>query len=582
MYQFFDKKGEIIYIGKAKNLKNRVSSYFRKKTYDSYKVKILVERIADLKWIVVASESDALLLENTLIKKHLPRYNILLKDDKTFPWICIKNEPFPRVFATRTILNDGSRYFGPYTSAYAVKILLDLIRQIYQLRNCKLSLTDENIAKGKYKVCLEYHIGNCQAPCVGAQSGESYNESIDQIINIIGGNLNEVILYLKGEMNRYSKDFKFEEAHKFKEKIEILSRYQAKSTIVNTSIHNVDVFSIISDEKEAYVNFLRVVKGAVIHAHTVQVKKRLDESDEELLSFVITDLRNRIESKSKALIVPFKIELPEDIKLMVPMRGDKKKLLDLSERNAKSYRLEKRRQNITRKTQNASQRILSTLQEDLRLKELPIHIECFDNSNFQGSDPVAACVVFKNGKPANKEYRHYHIKTVKGPDDFASMEEVVYRRYKRLKEENANLPQLIVIDGGKGQLSAALKSLDLLDLRGKIAIIGIAKKLEEIFFPEDSVPLYIDKNSESLKLIQYLRNEAHRFGITFHRQLRSGSMLKSEMGVIPGIGTKSIERLYGRFKSMEGIEKASMDELSAEIGRKRALVIRDYFKKRNN
>ena len=582
MYQFFDKKGEIIYIGKAKNLKNRVSSYFRKKTYDSYKVKILVERIADLKWIVVASESDALLLENTLIKKHLPRYNILLKDDKTFPWICIKNEPFPRVFATRTILNDGSRYFGPYTSAYAVKILLDLIRQIYQLRNCKLSLTDENIAKGKYKVCLEYHIGNCQAPCVGAQSGESYNESIDQIINIIGGNLNEVIIYLKGEMNRYSKDFKFEEAHKFKEKIEILSRYQAKSTIVNTSIHNVDVFSIISDEKEAYVNFLRVVKGAVIHAHTVQVKKRLDESDEELLSFVITDLRNRIESKSKALIVPFKIELPEDIKLMVPMRGDKKKLLDLSERNAKSYRLEKRRQNVTRKTQNASQRILSTLQEDLRLKELPIHIECFDNSNFQGSDPVAACVVFKNGKPAKKEYRHYHIKTVKGPDDFASMEEVVYRRYKRLKEENANLPQLIVIDGGKGQLSAALKSLDLLDLRGKIAIIGIAKKLEEIFFPEDSVPLYIDKNSESLKLIQYLRNEAHRFGITFHRQLRSGSMLKSEMGVIPGIGTKSIERLYGRFKSMEGIEKASMDELSAEIGRKRALVIRDYFKKRNN
>lgn len=579
VYQFFDKGGVIIYIGKAKNLKKRVSSYFKKKPHDSYKVKILVERIADLKWIVVASESDALLLENTLIKKHQPKYNILLKDDKTYPWICIKNEPFPRVFATRTVFNDGSQYFGPYTSAYAVKVLLDLIRQLYQLRNCKLSLTDDNIAKAKYKVCLEYHLGNCQAPCVGDQSRESYEESVNQIKEIIGGNLNEVILYLKGEMNLYSKEFKFEEANKFKEKIEILSRYQAKSTIVNASIHNVDVFSIISDEKEAYVNFLRVVKGAVIHAHTVQVKKRLDESDEELLSFVINDLRNRIESRSKELIVPFEIEILHQIKQTVPRRGDKLKLLDLSERNAKSYRLEKRRQNITRKTQSTSQRILSTLQEDLRLNEIPLHIECFDNSNLQGSYPVAACVVFKNGKPAKKEYRHYHIKTVTGADDFASMEEVVYRRYKRLKEENSTLPQLIVVDGGKGQVSAALKSLDLLELRGKIAIIGIAKKLEEIFFPGDSVPLYIDKNSESLKLIQHLRNEAHRFGITFHRQLRSGSMLESAMGDIPGIGTKSIERLYSRFKSMEGIMKASLDELSAEIGRNRALVIREYYKK---
>jgi excinuclease ABC subunit C len=580
VYQFYDTNGVIIYIGKAKNLKKRVSSYFRRKTYDSYKVKVLVERIADLKWIVVGSESDALLLENTLIKKHQPRYNILLKDDKTYPWICIKNEPFPRVFATRTVLNDGSRYFGPYTSAYAVKVLLNLIRQLYQLRNCKLSLSEENIAKKKYKVCLEYHIGNCKAPCVAKQTMASYDDSISHIGEIIGGNLNVVIAYLKREMDGFAREYRYEEANRFKEKIEILSRYQAKSTIVNTSIHNVDVFAIISDEKEAYVNFLKVVKGAVIQAHTVQVKKRLDESDKELLSFVITDLRKRIESSSREIIVPFDIDNLPEIKVTVPRRGDKKKLLDLSERNALSYRLEKRRHLTSVKTQTSFQRMLSTLQEDMRLSDLPVHIECFDNSNFQGSYPVAACVVFRNGKPAKKEYRHYHIKEVTGADDFASMEEVVFRRYKRLKEENSSLPQLIVIDGGKGQLSASLKSLDRLDLRGEIAIIGIAKRLEEIFFPGDSVPLYIDKNSESLKLIQNLRNEAHRFGINFHRQLRSGSMVKSAMGEIPGIGLKSIELLYSKFKSMEGIENATIAELSAKIGKSRALVIRNYFEKR--
>ncbi|MCP4310064.1 MAG: excinuclease ABC subunit C [Bacteroidetes bacterium] len=578
VYQFFDNKGVIIYIGKAKNLRKRVSSYFRKKSYDSFKVKVLVERIADLKWIVVDSESDALLLENNLIKKHLPRYNILLKDDKTFPWICIKNEPFPRVFATRTVINDGSRYFGPYTSAFAVKVLLNLIRQLYQLRTCKHALTDENIARGKYKLCLEYHIGNCQGPCEGLQTIESYEGSINQIKDIVKGNLNDVIGYLKGEMKTFAEEYKYEEANRFKERIEILSRYQAKSTIVNSSIHNVDVFSIVSDEKEAYVNFLKVVKGAVIQAHTVQVKKRLDEEDEELLAFVITDLRNRIESSSKEIIVPLKVKLFPDIRVTVPMRGDKKKLLDLSERNAKSFRLEKRRHLTTLKTKDSSQRILSTLQEDLRLSALPVHIECFDNSNLQGSAPVAACVVFKNGRVAKKEYRHYHIRSVRGADDFASMEEVVYRRYKRLKEEQSSLPQLIVIDGGKGQLSAALKSLDRLELRGIIAIIGIAKRLEEIFFPGDSVPLYIDKNSESLKLIQNLRNEAHRFGINFHRKLRSGTMLKSSMGEIPGIGAKTIERLYSKFKSVEGIGGATEEELSVEIGKKRALLILDYFK----
>lgn len=580
IYQFFDGMGEIIYIGKAKNLKKRVSSYFGKTKYDSFKVKVLVDRIEDLKWIVVGSESDALLLENNLIKKHQPRYNILLKDDKTFPWICIKNEPFPRVFSTRTVFQDGSKYFGPYTSAYAVKVLLDLIRQIYQLRNCKLSLSEENIARGKFKVCLEYHIGNCQGACEGKQTIESYDRSIDQIKAIIGGNLNEVLVFLKAEMKKQADAYRYEEAASFKDKIEILSRYQAKSTIVNPSIHNVDIFSIVSDEKEAYVNFLKVVKGAVIQAHTVELKKKLDEEDVDLLTYVIADLRQRIESSAKEIIVPINVShlFPEN-RITVPKRGDKKKLLDLSERNAKSFRLEKKKHKSKLKGQGSSQRILSTLQEDLRLSQFPLHIECFDNSNFQGSNPVAACVVFKNAKPSKKEYRHYHIKDVKGADDFASMEEVVYRRYRRLKEEQVSLPQLIVIDGGKGQLSAALKSLDRLELRGKIAIIGIAKKLEEIYFPGDSVPLYIDKNSESLKLIQNLRNEAHRFGINFHRQLRSGSMIKSAMGEIPGVGLKSVERLYSKFRSMEGIGNASEEELIKEIGKTRARLIRDYFDK---
>lgn len=580
IYQFFDKGGEIIYIGKAKNLKKRVSSYFGKTKYDSYKVKVLVDRIEALKWIVVGSESDALLLENNLIKKHQPKYNILLKDDKTFPWICIKNESFPRVFSTRTVLQDGSKYFGPYTSAYAVKVLLTLIRQIYQLRTCKLSLTEENILQGKYKVCLEYHIGNCLGPCEGKQKAESYDRNIEQIKAIIGGSLYEVLDFLKTEMQKHAEAYRYEEAASFKDKIEILSRYQAKSTIVNPSIHNVDVFSIVSEEKEAYVNFLKVVKGAVIQAHTVELKKKLDEEDLDLLSFVIADLRQRIESSAKEIIVPMELgHLFPDNRITVPKRGDKKKLLDLSERNAKSFRLEKKKHKSNLKGQGSSQRILSTLQEDLRLSQFPLHIECFDNSNFQGSNPVAACVVFKNAKPSKKEYRHYHIRDVQGADDFASMEEVVFRRYRRLKKEQASLPQLIVIDGGKGQLSAALKSLDRLDLRGKIAIIGIAKKLEEIYFPGDSVPLYIDKNSESLKLIQNLRNEAHRFGINFHRQLRSGSMIKSAMGEIPGVGLKSVERLYTRFKSMEGISKASEEELIEEIGKTRARLIREHFDK---
>jgi excinuclease ABC subunit C len=580
VYQFYDKQGTVIYIGKAKNLKKRVSSYFNRKKFDSYKVKILVERIADVKWILVESESDALLLENTLIKKHQPRYNILLKDDKTFPWICIKNETFPRVFSTRTVINDGSKYFGPFTSAYAVKVLLTLIRQIYQLRSCKLALTQENILSGKFKVCLEYHIGNCKAPCVGLQSSEDYERSIEQIRQIIKGNLHEVITYLKKEMEQKAAAFQFEEAMLFKEKIEILSRYQSKSTIVNSSIHDVEVYSIVSDEKEAFVNFLRVVKGAVIQAHTVEIKKKLDEEDRDLLSYAIADIRSRIESSSKELIVPMDLaEFFPAVKLTIPKQGDKKKLLDLSRRNAFSYRMEKRKKTAAKKEASSADRILLTLQSDLRLKEKPVHIECFDNSNLQGSEPVAACVVFKNGKPAKKEYRHYNIKEVEGIDDFASMEEVVKRRYRRLLEEEKSLPQLIVIDGGKGQLKSALKSLDVLNLRGQVAIIGIAKKLEEIYFPEDPVPLYINKNSESLKLIQYLRNEAHRFGIEFHRLKRSGSMTKSLLEDIPGVGPKSIERLFIRFKSVEGIRKASLELLAEELGRSRALKVQKHFEK---
>jgi excinuclease ABC subunit C len=578
VYQFYNHRGVILYIGKAKNLKKRVSSYFSRKKYDSFKIKVLVDHVADLKYIIVPSESDALLLENNLIKKHQPRYNIMLKDDKTFPWITIKNEPFPRVFSTRTVINDGSAYFGPYTSAYAVRVLLELIRQLYRLRTCKYPLTEENITKKKYKLCLEYHIGNCLGPCEGKQSEEDYGENIKQIRQIIKGNLNEVIAYLKSEMTKHADAFRFEEANLFKEKIDILARYQAKSTIVNPSIHNVDVFSIISDEKEAYVNFLKVVKGAVIQAHTVEVKKKLDEDDREVLAYVIAELRNRTESTSRELILP--VDLAEwfpTIRITVPIKGDRKKLLELSERNAKTYRLEKKKRTTIQKHPDPGARILKTLQNDLRLKSLPVHIECFDNSNIQGSEPVAACVVFKNAKPARNEYRHYNIREVSGPDDFASMEEVVFRRYRRLKEESGNLPQLIIIDGGKGQLNAALKSLEKLDVRGEVAVIGIAKKLEEIFFPRDPVPLYLDKNSESLKIIQQLRNEAHRFAIGFHRLKRSGTLTHSLLEDIEGIGTKSTEKLFSRFKSLEGIRAASFAELSSEIGRARAEKIREYF-----
>jgi len=578
VYQFFNQLNEIIYVGKAKNLKKRVSSYFSKDRYENNKLKVLVSKIDRIEYIVVESESDAFLLENNFIKKHQPRYNILLKDDKTFPWICIKNETFPRVFYTRTVINDGSKYFGPYTSVYMVKVLLDLVKQLYPLRNCNLNLSEKNIKQNKFKSCLEYHIGNCKAPCIGLQSSENYLHSIDQIKQILKGDIHKLIIYLNELMQEQSLKFKFEEAQLIKNKIEVLEKYKSKSTIVNPSLTNVDVFSILDDKNSAYVNFLKVMDGIIVQAHTLEIKKKLDESVSDMLIMAIIEIRNRLSSESKEIIVPFQIDLElNHIKFTVPQKGDKKALLDLSERNLKYYRLEKQKKSEKKKEKHSSKRILEIIKKDLNLKSIPEHIECFDNSNIQGSNPVAACVVFKNAKPSIKDYRHYNIKTVDGPNDFASMEEVVFRRYKRLIDEGKSLPQLIVIDGGKGQLNAALKSLVKLELKESVSIIGIAKRLEEIFFPNDPVPLYLDKNSESLKVIQQIRNEAHRFGIKFHRNKRSGNFIKSELEDIPGIGEKTIEQILTKYKTIKKIRSLSQDELSSEIGRIKSKLLIEYF-----
>lgn len=578
VYQFYNSSGEIIYVGKAKNLKKRVSSYFNKEHYENNKVRVLVSKIVHIEYIVVQTESDALLLENNLIKKYHPRYNVMLKDDKTYPWICIKKEPFPRVFYTRNVINDGSSYFGPYTSVHMVKVMLDLVRQLYPLRNCNLNLSKPNIEKKKYKPCLEYHIGNCLAPCIGLQAEESYNESIDHIKKILKGNIQEVILYLNQLMKTYSSEFKFEEAQLVKEKIDILEKYKSKSTVVSSGLNNVDVFNILDDSNFAYVNFLKVVEGRIVQAHTLELKKKLDEKLEDLLLMAIVEIRERLQSTAKEIIVPVKIELGQ-VKISVPVRGEKKSLLELSERNLKYYRLEKQKKAEKKKEKHSGKRLLEVIKKDLNLSSLPVHMECFDNSNIQGTNPVAACVVFKNAKPSSKEYRHYNIKTVKGPDDFASMEEVVYRRYKRLLEENKSLPQLIVIDGGKGQLNAAMKSLERLEIRDNVTIIGIAKRLEEIFYPNDPVPLYLDKNSESLKVIQHIRNEAHRFGIKFHRNKRSGNFIKSELENIPGIGSKTIEVLLSKFKTIKNIQNLTLDEISSEIGNTKAKLLLEYFNK---
>jgi excinuclease ABC subunit C len=576
VYQFYDVEDKILYVGKAKNLKKRVSSYFNK-THEQGKTRVLVKKINSIRHIVVPTESDALLLENNLIKKYRPRYNVLLKDDKTFPWICIKNEKFPRIFPTRKFIKDGSEYFGPYTSMKTIHTLLDLIKSVYPLRTCNYDLAQDKVAAGRYKVCLEYHLGNCKGPCEGFQLEEEYNRQIQDIREIIKGNFKSSLHYFKSRMKLLAQEMKFEEAQLIKDKIEVLENYQVKTTIVNPKINNVDVFTIISDEVFAYVNFLQLSHGSIIRSHTLEIKKKLDETDEDLLQLAIIEIRQRFNSHSTEIYVPFEVTLESHLKVVVPKLGDKKKILELSERNAKFFRQDRFKQIKIIDPDRHTNRVMGQMKKDLRLSMEPRHIECFDNSNIQGSNPVAACVVFKDGKPSKKEYRHYNIKTVEGPDDFASMEEVVFRRYKRLLEEGQSLPQLIVIDGGKGQLSSALKSLDALGLRRKIAIVGIAKRLEEIYFPEDPIPLYLDKKSESLKIIQQLRNEAHRFGITFHRNKRSKAAINSELESIEGIGNKTVEELLKNYKSVKRIKEASLENLAQTIGMSKAKKIYETF-----
>ncbi|MFY9310653.1 MAG: excinuclease ABC subunit UvrC [Bacteroidia bacterium] len=582
VYQYYDVEQRIIYVGKAKNLKKRVSSYFNKDQYDNGKTQVLVRKIADIKYIVVDSEMDALLLENNLIKKYQPRYNVLLKDDKTYPWICITNEPFPRVFSTRTMVKDGSLYFGPYTSVKVMNTVLDLIKKLYKLRNCNLKLTEENIQANKFKVCLEFHIGNCKAPCVARESEAEYNQTIAEIKEIVKGNIASVARHLKTLLQQSVEKLEFEKAQLIKEKIDLLEKFQSKSTVVSPSIHNVDVFSIISDEKAGFVNFLKVANGAIIQGHTIELKKKLDESDEELLTLAIAELRERFHSDSKEVIVPFEIETEfPGIEFFVPQRGDKKHLLELSSRNADYYRREKIKQESLVDPERHTKRILEQMKKDLHLSEEPRHIECFDNSNFQGAYPVAAMTVFKDTKPSKKDYRHFNIKTVEGPDDFASMEEIIYRRYRRVLDEQQSMPQLIVIDGGKGQLSAAMESLEKLGLRGKVGVIGIAKRLEEIYFPGDSIPIYLDKRSETLKVIQQIRDEAHRFGITHHRSRRDKGTLKTELTDIKGISNTTAQKLLSHFKSVKKIKEAERAELVQIVGESKGGLVYGYFHKGN-
>ena len=572
VYQYYDKQNRLLYVGKAKNLKKRVGSYFTK-VHDNNRTRVLVKQIDRIEHIVVPTEMDALLLENSLIKKHQPRYNVLLKDDKTYPWICIKNEPFPRVFPTRKLIKDGSEYYGPYTNFKTIRTLLDLIKSLYPLRTCSYDLSQEKVAAQKYKVCLEFHLGNCLGPCESKMDPETYQENIKAIRNIIKGNFKHSLGQFKQLMLQYATDMEFEKAQRIKEKIEVLENYQAKSTVVNPKISEVDVFSIVSDESYGYINFLQLSYGSIIRSHTMELKKKMEETDADLLALAVIEIRQRFNSNSSEIYLPFPLDLGTDIKVTVPKLGDKKSLVDLSERNAKYFRMERFKEMKIVDPDRHVKRLMGQMKADLRLTAEPVHIECFDNSNIQGTNPVAACVVFKNGKPSKKEYRHFNIKTVEGPDDFASMEEVVYRRYKRLLDEGESLPQLIIIDGGKGQLSSALKSLELLGLRGKIAIVGIAKRLEEIFFPGDSIPLYLDKKSETLKVIQHLRNEAHRFGITFHRQKRSKNAWTSVLDDIPGIGPKTATLLLRRFKSFKRIKAATEAELIDSLGPKKGKML---------
>lgn len=577
-YLYFDEEGTIIYVGKAKNLKKRVSSYFNK-TQDSPKTRILVRKIRNIQYIVVDSEEDALLLENNLIKQHKPRYNILLKDDKTYPWIVVKNERFPRVFQTRTYIKDRSTYYGPYPSVQIVKLMLKLISSLYPIRTCRYPLTKENVDKKKFRVCLQYHIKNCLGPCEGLQTEEDYNKNIVSVRHILNGNLNEVSRQMFDEMQRLSSELKFEEAQRLKEKYNLLENYKSKSIVVSSHLNNIDVFSYEENEQSSYINFLHISSGLIVQGYTIEYKNKLREPKEEILALGIAELRTRFGSKAKEIIVPFLPEVDMDgVEFVVPQRGDKKKLLELSERNVQQYKLDQIKQMESLNPEQRGTRVLRTLQNDLHMTELPVHIECFDNSNIQGTNPVSACVVFKKGKPSKKDYRHFNIKTVIGPDDFSSMYETVTRRYKRLLEENQSLPQLIVIDGGKGQLHAATDALKDLNLYGKIAIIGIAKRLEEIYLPNDSIPIYLDKNSEALKLIQHLRDEAHRFGITFHRKKRSKQQVVSELDSIKGIGESIKTVLLNQYRSVKKLKEAPFEDVVALIGKHRATILFEGLK----
>lgn len=579
VYQYYDADDVLIYIGKAKDLRNRVGSYFNQDAQVNGKTRVLVAKIRRISFTIVDTEIDAWLLENSLIKKHQPRYNILLKDDKTYPWIIIKKEQFPRVYATRNYVKDGSTYFGPYASLNMMHTILDLIKETYTLRTCNLPLTPQNINQGKFKVCLEYQIGNCKGPCQNFQTKEDYDKSIEEITAILNGKIGTVIKNVKQVIKNAVEDLNFELAHHYQNKLQVLEKYQSKSTVVNSSITNIDVVSIASDERYAFVNYLKVMNGSIIQTQTIEIKKRLDETDEELLTIAITEFRTKFKSTSKEIIVPFFIALEdENLKLVVPKLGEKKKLLELSEKNVMFFKREKLNQYEKLNPDLRTDRILTQMQKDLRLTQLPQHIECFDNSNFQGKYPVSAIVVFKDAKPSKKDYRHFNVKTVEGPNDFATMEEAVYRRYKRMLEEEHTLPQLIIIDGGKGQLSSAVSSLKKLGIDKKVTVIGIAKRLEELYYPGDSLPLYLDKKSETLKIIQQLRDEAHRFGITFHRKKRDQGTLKTELEQIPGIGKSTADRLLLKFKSVKRVKEAAEQELAEILNKKQIIALITYFK----
>ncbi len=577
VYRYYDKKGEILYVGKAKNLKNRVLSYFNKSQI-GYKTRMMVSKIVRLETTVVNSEYDALLLENNLIKEYQPFYNILLKDDKSYPWICIKKEPFPRIFLTRNVIKDGSEYYGPYAKVKQAKTLIEVIKNIYKLRTCSLNLAPEKIKEGKYKVCLEYHIKNCAGPCEGLESEEEYAQKLNAIRGIIKGEFKAAREYLEAEMYNYAAKLEFENAQQSKEKLQILENYQTHTTIVSSNINDVDVFGIISDEAAAYVNYFKIKNGSIIQSYTTEIKKMLDETDEEILEEALIEIRNKFNSTSTEIFLPFhlNIEIPH-VKLIVPKLGDKKRIVELSEKNAMEYRVEKLKQVQIVDPERHTNRIMAEMKKLLRLPEEPRHIEGFDNSNIQGTNPVSACVVFKDGKPSKADYRIFHVKTVEGPNDFATMEEVIYRRYSRLLDEGEPLPQLILIDGGKGQLSSAVKSLKLLGLYGKISIIGIAKRLEEIFFPEDPVPLYLDKKSETLKVLQRVRDESHRFGVKHHRTRRKNSTIKSELEEIPGVGEKTIQQLLSKLKSVKRIKEASLETLEEILGKSKAKAVWEHF-----